>query len=108
MPVQQAIEDANPCRLADRGRNPGHGDLGIRLNTHTLILNELSMSGHPHTGRDGDEYKRAFQPADGPPSSHFTHAEPGCGPHLAAWPFRRPTKYREDRNENHLLHSLPD
>jgi hypothetical protein len=65
MPVQEAIEDTNPCRLADGVRNSGDGEFGMMLNIHTLIINELSMSSNPHTS--SDRYGRVFSEADGPP-----------------------------------------
>jgi hypothetical protein len=49
MTIQQAVKDASARRLPDSGSDSGDGKIGLAIDIHTLMLDELLMLRNRHT-----------------------------------------------------------
>src|SRR5580704_18271376 len=50
-PIDQAVKHSRAARLTDGRGNSGDPSVRIRFDIHTLMLNEVSMTGKHHTAR---------------------------------------------------------
>jgi hypothetical protein len=103
MAVHQAVEYASPCRLADGRRNSGDCSVNMVLDIHSLMVDELFMSGNWHTpDMQPTEFsierigrRKAIE------GFMATDAALTLG-----WGIRR--DHQEDINDDNVLYPLPD